>query len=97
LYGKSIRPNSSKSPAKSAKSPCISGRISSAGRIPSDLMDPAELDRLLTRLTPAELRERIAELDRQRNALAVLLRAVSARQLGRAPGPAKPKEVPNVT
>jgi hypothetical protein len=55
-------------------------------------MDPAELDHLLARLTAAELRERIAELDRQRNALAVLLRAVSARQLGRRPQAAPPRE-----
>jgi hypothetical protein len=46
-------------------------------------MSTAELTRLLAELTPAELRERIAELDCQRSALAVLLRAAVARHTGR--------------
>jgi hypothetical protein len=46
-------------------------------------MDTNDLSRLLTELDPAELRQRIADLDRERSALAVLLRAVTSRQLGR--------------
>jgi hypothetical protein len=46
-------------------------------------METTDLSRLLTELDPAELRQRIADLDRERSALTVLLRAVSARQLGR--------------
>jgi hypothetical protein len=46
-------------------------------------MSTAELTRLLAEVTPAELRERIAELDRQRSALTVLLRAAVARHMGR--------------
>jgi hypothetical protein len=45
-------------------------------------MDTADLTTLLADLSPADLRKRIADLDRQRSALAVLLRAASARQMG---------------
>ena len=42
-----------------------------------------DLTELVADLDPADLRQRIAELDRQRRALAVLLRSAIARQLGR--------------
>jgi hypothetical protein len=42
-----------------------------------------DLTELVADLDPADLRHRIAELDRQRSALAVLLRSAIARQLGR--------------
>jgi hypothetical protein len=46
-------------------------------------MSTPDLSRLLNELDPADLRQRIADLDRERSALAVLLRAIAARQLGR--------------
>jgi hypothetical protein len=46
-------------------------------------MATTNLSRLLTELDPADLRHRIAELDRERSALTVLLRATTARRLGR--------------
>jgi hypothetical protein len=52
-------------------------------------MSTAEISRLLTDLDPADLRQRIAELDRERSALAVLLRAATARQLGRERRPGR--------
>jgi hypothetical protein len=56
-------------------------------------METTHLSRLLTEIDPANLRQRIADLDRERSALAVLLRAVTARQLGRRPStPARPEE-----
>jgi hypothetical protein len=42
-----------------------------------------DLSRLLNELDPADLRQRIADLDRERSAWAVLLRTVATRQLGR--------------
>ena len=48
-------------------------------------METTNLSQLLTELDPAELRQRIAELDRERSALAILLRAVASRQMGRKP------------
>jgi hypothetical protein len=45
-------------------------------------MDTPALSKLLAELNPAELRQRIADIDRERSALAVLLRAATARQLG---------------
>jgi len=61
-------------------------------------MSTKSLSRLLTELDPSELRQRIAEIDRERSALAVLLRAVTSRQLGRHPTePAQPEEVPHAT
>ncbi len=50
-------------------------------------MDATDLSKLLTELHPAELRQRIAELDRERSALAILLRAATARHLGRRRSP----------
>lgn len=50
-------------------------------------MDATDLSRLLTELDPADLRQRIAELDRERSALVVLLRATTARHQGRRPAP----------
>jgi hypothetical protein len=48
-------------------------------------MSITDLSQLLANLDPADLRQRIAELDRERSALSVLLRATTARQVGRAP------------
>ena len=56
-------------------------------------MKLSDLSNLLTELSPAELRQRIAELDRERSALVVLLRATTNRQLGRRnPKSSRPKE-----
>lgn len=52
-------------------------------------MDTTDLSRLLTELDPADLRQRITELDRERSALAILLRATAARRLGRRPDPSR--------
>jgi hypothetical protein len=60
-------------------------------------MDATALSTLLTALDPADLRQRIADIDRQRAALVVLLRAASARQQGRHPSvSARPKEARHV-
>lgn len=42
-------------------------------------MDPTDAADLIERLDPQTLRDRIAELDRRRRALAILLRAAVAR------------------
>jgi hypothetical protein len=52
-----------------------------------------DLSRFLADLDPADLRQRIAELDRQRAALVVLLRAARARQPEQQPPtPTRPAE-----
>jgi len=60
-------------------------------------MSTQEITRILSELDPAELRQRIAELDRERSALAVLLRAAVARQTGKvakaSPQSPRPEEV----
>jgi hypothetical protein len=57
-------------------------------------MSIAEINQILTNVSPDELRQRIAEIDRERSALVVLLRAATKRQMGRrAPQPAQPEEV----